>query len=158
MPAYCIDTRPAAGAPGEIHDTKLNTLGAIREFSDGFYIYLEGVASTATGNFVVFDSAAFTTARLVGTAQKGGVAIASAAIVASKYGWYGYQGSFTATLESSIVSNAYLFATAKDGVPDDAVVKNQQIFNAWCKTAGVAGATGTAYVNRPWLGNYIESA
>jgi hypothetical protein len=152
--AYCIDSRPAAGAPGEVHDTKLNPLGTVREFSDGTYIYLEGVGSTVANDWVCFDNA-FATTRLV-TTSKGGVAIASAAIVAAKYGWYGYVGSFTAVCESSILSNAYVYALSA-GRADDAVVKNAQIQNVVTKTAGVAGATATVQINRPWIGANDES-
>lgn len=154
--AFSVDSRPSAGAPGEIHSTQLNPVGIVREFSDGnHYIYLSGVASTVDGDWVCFDNA-FATTRLV-TTSKGGVAIATAATVASTWGWYTYVGVDTAVCESSIVSNAYIFALSA-GRCDDAVVKNAQVFNAVSKTAGVAGATATVQINRPWIGNYIESA
>lgn len=50
------------------------------------YIYLQGVASTAAGDWVSFDEAGVTT-RLVENGL-GRVGIAMAAIVASSYGWY----------------------------------------------------------------------
>lgn len=157
---YCVDTRPSAGIPGEVHSTQQNQVGAIREFSvDGVimsYIYLSGVASTAANDWVVFDNA-YATQRLTSTITKGGVAIASAATVANTWGWYGYVGSFTATCESSILSNAYCFAMATAGRVDDAVIKNVQIQNAVTKTAGVAGATATVQIHRPWLGTYAET-
>jgi hypothetical protein len=70
---YCVDGRPAAGIPGEVHTTQLNQLGAVREFSvDGVamsFIYLSGLTSTATGEWVVFDPGTYTTTRLATTSK-----------------------------------------------------------------------------------------
>jgi hypothetical protein len=159
MTAYCIDARPAAGAPGEVHDTQLNPLGAVREFSDGFYIYLQGVVSTVSGDFVSFKPGVYTTARLT-TGQRGGVAIATAAVVASKYGWYGYIGSFTANCLSATLSNGYLYATATAGSAEDLLTKNEQIKEATAIGAPVTttgGGAQTVSLNRASIGSYDES-
>jgi hypothetical protein len=158
---FCVDTRPASGIPGEVHTAKQNDLGAIRDFSvDGVlasYIYLSGVGSTAANDFVSFDNA-YGTVRLTSTITKGGVAVASAAVTATtSFGWYGYVGSFTASCESSILSNAYCFAMATAGRVDDAVIKNFQVMNCVTKTAGVAAGTATVQINRPWIGTYAET-
>lgn len=158
--AYCIDSRPAAGLPGEVHDTKQNTLGAVREFDTGFYIYLEGVASTAANDWVVYKQGTFTTARMT-TAMRGNVAIASAAIVANKYGWYGVRGAFTANNLSASLSNGYLYATATAGSAEDALIKNEQIQRATATGAPVTatgGGSQTVVIDFPTVGHNDESA
>lgn len=60
------------------------------------YIFLTGVASTAAGDPVIFDSA-FATTRLAGTLV-GEVAIALAATVASTKGWYQIYGTGSANV------------------------------------------------------------
>ena len=163
MAYYCVDSRPASGVPGEVHSAKQNDLGAIREFSDGTtiyrYIYLQGVASTVAGDWVCFKPGVYTTARLT-TAMRGGVAIASAAIVASSYGWYGYEGTFTSNCLSATLSNGYLYATATAGSAEDLLTKNELIANATATGAPVTSTGGGSQVvaiNRATVGNYIES-
>jgi len=98
--AYCVDASPAAGDTGEVHDTQKNPLGTIRRFSDGVeYIYLQGVASTLAGSWVTIG-ANHTTA-LLATGASGRVAVASAAIVADKYGWYAISGPLASTALAS---------------------------------------------------------
>lgn len=158
--AYCIDSRPANGLPGEVHDTKLNDLGAVREFSDGFYIYLQGVASTASGDWVMYRSGSFTTSRLT-TGMRGSVAVATAAVVASKYGWYGVKGAFSANCLSASLSNGYLYATATAGSAEDLLVKNEQIQRATATGAPVTttgGGAQTCVIDFPVIGANDESA
>lgn len=160
MPAYCIDSRPASGAPGEVHDTQQNALGAVREFSDGFYIYLQGVVSTVAGNWALYKSGVYTTALLT-TGMRGNVAIASAAIVANKFGWYGVRGAFTATNLSASLSNGYLYATGTAGSAEDALTKNEQIQGATATGAPVTttgGGAQTVAIDFPKVGMNDESA
>jgi hypothetical protein len=159
MAAYCVDARPAAGAPGEVHTAKQNDLGAVREFSDGWYIYLQGVASTVTGNWVAFDPGTYTTALLT-TTSKGQCAIAMGAVVASNYGWYGYIGSFAALNLSATVSNNAVFASGTAGAGTSAVTKNAQIKKAVSRgtiTTTTGGAVQTCVIDRPFIGSYDES-
>jgi hypothetical protein len=80
------------------------------------------------------------------------VAIATAAVVASRYGWFLIVGSDTAVCESSILSNANLYAMGTAGRVDDAAVTGDQIHGAKTTTAGVAGGTATVAINRPFIG------
>lgn len=49
--AYCIDSSPSTGEPGEIHATPRNSPGVIRDFSDGHqYVYLRGAAGVTRAN------------------------------------------------------------------------------------------------------------
>ena len=87
MATYFVGSRPAAGSPGEVHTTKLNDIGAENLGSDGLtYVYLEGVNSTVVGSWVTFDVAGQTA--LLAANAIGPVAIATAAVLASQYGWY----------------------------------------------------------------------
>ncbi len=156
---YFVDPTPTSGKPGEVHTEQKNDLGAVRKYSDGSeYIYLAGASSLADGEWVTYLPGTWTAARLVAGA-KGAVAIASAAVTAStKYGWFMIVGSDTAVCESSIVSNANVYAMGTTGRVDDAIVKNDQIKGARTTTAGVAGGTATVSIYRPFIGSYDESA
>jgi len=158
--AVVADPAGGSGATGEVHTTKLNDLGIVRYFSDGnHYIYLQGVASTATGSWVAFDPGTYTTA-LLATTSKGQCAIASAAIVASSYGWYGYVGSFLATNLSATLSNNAIFASGTAGSGTSAVTKNAQIKKAVARGAAptaTGGGTQTCVIDRPFIGSYDES-
>lgn len=154
--AFSTDASPAAGLTGEVHATQLNPLGAVRQFSDGnHYIYLRGVASTGANDWVVFDDT-YQTTRMVATSA-GPAAIASAAIIASTYGWYLYVGSGTAYVLSAAVSAATLYANANAGSAATAIVKNKAICNAVTKTAAASNAS-TVQINRPWVGDNTDSA
>lgn len=162
MATFCISSAPASGAPGEVHTTKDNDLGAERDFLvdgvKGSYVYLAGAASLADGEWVTYQPGTWTAARLVAGA-KGSVAVATAAVSAStSYGWFLIIGTDTAVCESSIVSNANCYATATTGRVDDAIVKNDQVKGAKTTAAGAGGGTATVVVNRPYIGSYDESA
>ncbi len=158
--AYCIDPRGAAGLPGEVHTVQLNTLGATREFDTGIHIYLSGLTSTATGEYVVYDSGTFTTTRLA-TTSKGSVAIATAAIdAATKFGWYGIVGSYAAFNLSATLSNNYVYASGTAGAGTSTLTKNAQVKRAITRGAApttTGGATQTTIIDRPYIGSYDES-
>lgn len=156
--AFCVDSKPAAGEPGDVHATQANDLGAERRFSDGnTYVYLKGVTSCVDGSIVTYVPGTWTAA-LLAAGAKGSVAIASGAVDAvTKFGWFAVIGSDTAVCESSIVSNANCYAMATAGRVDDAIVKNDQVKNMKTTTAGVAGATATVAFNRPFIGSNDES-
>lgn len=161
---YCIDSKPASGVPGEVHTTQQNTLGAVREFSvDGVpmsYIYLSGLTSTAANEWVVFDPGTYTTTRLA-TTSKGQCAIASAAVdAATKWGWYGYIGSFSAFNLSATLSNGYVYASGTAGAGTSAVTKNAQVKKAVTRGAApttTGGAAQTCVIDRPFIGSQDES-
>src|SRR3990167_4663828 len=66
------------------------------------YIYLKGVASVGQGNWVVFDEDKETTL-LIGD-EVGPVAIAMAAIVASRWGWFQIFGKNTVAKTDTIAA------------------------------------------------------
>lgn len=118
----------------EVYDSLMG-LEVGQRYNDGAneYIFLAGVASTAAYDWVTYDENGVTT-RLAANAI-GPVAIAQAAIVANKYGWYLISGSSSANVASSFADNGNLYATATAGRADDAVVAGDRIKNAIGRSA-----------------------
>lgn len=115
---------PVVGAPGDVHSSQLNTLGQRAVDTDGNeYIYLKGVASTAIGSWVNYDgSTDFSTALLdtdVAGTQLGRLAVATAATVADKYGWYQIYGAASALSLTGATDTKNAFATSTAGSVDD---------------------------------------
>ena len=113
-------------------------------YGEAEFIYLKGVASTVVGDTVIFDQYANTTKRAV-AGDRGPVAIAMSANVASQYGWYQITGA--AVVKAGTVAAAgacYLTATA--GTLDDAVVSGDKIDGMRFKTADGTPAAGFAIV------------
>lgn len=111
--------------------------------------YLKGVASTAAGDAVVFDSSDHTTVRTV-AASIGDVGIAMSANVANQYGWYQIEGIGVATT-GTVADNGLVYTTATDGSLDDAQVDSQQILNAQFRSANDTGFA-LIQLNRPHAG------
>ena len=101
------------------------------------YKYLQGIASIVAGDwvsYIVISTTGSTTARLVANA-KGGVAIALAAIVAGKFGWFQVAGMVlvaNAISAGDAAALAPLYSTATPGLVDDVFVDGDMIFNAHC--------------------------
>ena len=115
-------------------------------YGEAEFIYLKGVASTAAGDIVLYDSKAATTTRLV-SASRGPVAIAMSANVASQYGWYQVSGAGVASTASAGTgaANALLETTATDGqatVSGDAGRKIDGIICTTAQDGPGAGFTG----------------
>lgn len=120
----------AYGPLTAVHDSALVPLGTIyrEEASDGTgareYIYLKGVASTVAKDVVTFDEN-FATTRLVANAV-GPVAVALAAVVANKYGWYQIYGNASVNSDTTAADKA-LYIDASTGRVDDAAVTGDLI-------------------------------
>ncbi len=146
--AFCVDSQPAAGVTGEVHTAQLNSLGAVREFSDGNeYIYLAGAASVVDGEVVSYRPGTWTAVRLA-TGVKGCIAVATAAVVASRWGWFMLSGSDTVNTPSAIASNVPLYIGGVTGNIDDTAVKGDQILGAILTTAGTQDGTATITIRR----------
>lgn len=90
-------------ALGTIVRAKDNTYGV------GEFIYLKGVASTAVGSLVTYNTSSFTTALApVGTNKAQPIAVAMSANVASQWGWYQISGIavMAKTCTVSLAANA----------------------------------------------------
>lgn len=103
----------------------------------GEFIYLQGVASTGLGEWVLFAQDDWSTALLPANGI-GEVAIAMSANVASQYGWYQRRGRAIGKALTGFADNANVYATATSGSVDDAVVSGDRV-----KRAKGASAVGT---------------
>jgi hypothetical protein len=160
--AYNFTAPQSIGATpiGTIDDAARHVLGTILPASDpvlggGEFIYLKGVAGTAVGTLVDYDLLAGTTTITPATGGTGPVAVATAATVANKFGWYQIAGVATIAAPNAMVVGAdcYMLA-ATPGSVDDAVVANEGILSMKAlSTTGVPSA-GLARVsmNRPTHG------
>ncbi len=80
----------------------------------GEFTYQKGVASCALGSWVAINPDNDTVS-LLGDAFRGGVAVATAATIASTWGWFQRTGKADALVEESVGDNAALFATTSAG-------------------------------------------
>lgn len=111
------------------------------------YIYLQGVASTAAGNWVIFDENYATT--LLAANGVGPVAIAMAAISATtKYGWYQIFGKNTIAKTDTVAADKALYIDGTAGRADDAGVAGDIIVGAYSMAADVSNVT-TVSINYP---------
>lgn len=104
------------------------------------YIYLQGVASTVAGDWVVYDEDGLT-ARM-SSSSRGPVAIAMAATVASRYGWYAIFGDVVtanAISGGAAADNAQVYATSTDGQVDDVDVGGSLVIGAVFRAAESGG-------------------
>lgn len=142
MPYYPTE---AFAVPQRIEDTSTTAKvqpGTIIRANDpvyggGEFIYLRGVASTAIGSWVTYDTDDFGTALLAANAI-GPVAVSMSANVANQFGWYQISGKAVALVLAGFADNANVYATATAGSVDDAIVAGDRV-----KGAKGASAIGT---------------
>lgn len=111
----------------------------------GEFIYLPGVASTVAGDLVAYDTRELTTSRIT-TTNRGPLAVAMSANVASQYGWYQIFGMAVVNA-GTVADNTIPYATATPSVIDDAVVAGAQIDNARIKAADGTPSAGKCVVH-----------
>lgn len=116
------------------------------------YIYLKGVASVAAGDWVTFDEAG-QTARLVPDAV-GPVAIALAAVVASRWGWFQIYGVNAAATTDTVAADVQLYIDTVTGRVDDAAVTGDLIVGAVTRTADTTNVA-TVFLNYPYVTNVL---
>jgi hypothetical protein len=131
-------------------------VGTVAQFTDptygtGEFIWLNGVASTAAHDLVIYDQKAGTTTRAV-AGSRGPAAVAMAACVATYQGWYQISGAAVVTA-GTVAANGNVYVTATAGSIDDAVVSGDKVDGARLKTADGTPAAGQAIVqlDRPSL-------
>src|SRR6267142_6242886 len=135
-------------------DTSLrNPLGAeLVDDNGNVYVYLTGVASTAAGDWVLYNASSATspwlTARLLTTTVNGPVAVAMAAILAAQFGWYqvfGLTPTFTAITSDAAADGKVLSQGATVGRLVTGSVTQKNIFGA-VAIGAAASNTGTAFI------------
>ena len=156
--AFTINN-PVAGmqAIASTSTTQNHPLGTIVTANDptygaGEFIYLLGLASTAVGSWVTYNSDDGSTALLAANAI-GPVAVAMSANVASQYGWYQIGGKAVGKALTGYADNGLVYATATAGSIDDAVVAGDRVKNAKGASAVDTPSTGLAEfeIQRPFM-------
>jgi len=157
---HIVDEIAGSQAIDENSTTQKHPLGTIVRATDtattaygsGEFIYLQGLASTAVGEWVTYNADDWSTTLLAANAI-GPVALAMSACVASEYGWYQISGKGVGLVAASFADNANCYATATAGTADDAVVAGDLIKNCKGASAIDTPATGQAEIelNRPFM-------
>lgn len=171
MPNFRTAANAALGLPdfnpAVVDDTAKIKVGTIAKAFDetqgeGEFIYLPGVASCAEGDFVVYDlvpgSQAIARAVAATHAGKGRpVAVAMAAVVAGKYGWFQISGVAVGNVAASFAAGSMVFLTSTAGTVDDAAVNGAQVLGAHGSSAIGTPDSGQAYItlNRPFVQGQI---
>jgi hypothetical protein len=124
-------------------------------YGEGEFIYLVGVASTAVGDAVTWNSATHVTTRAaVGANKSFPVGFAMSANVASQYGWYQISGIARAT-KTATISLAAGVAVGIKTVGRISVTGTGKELNGAVVTAVASAATGrilvSLVINRPRL-------
>lgn len=143
-----VDTLVGAQPITTIDDSAKHVIGTkIRAYDStygvGTFVYLPGVANCATGLVVAYDEKAGTTT-LTLAATRGPVAVAVAAVVAGKYGWFQVEGSAVVKAAAAVVAAAPAYSTATAGNVDDAVTAGSKIDGMVFKTADGTPSAGYA--------------
>ena len=132
-------------------------VGTVRREGNCEYLYCKGVASTITGSVVrVSNDGNYTTALLTTTLGQYPckLAVAMAAIIADKYGWYqvkGYCAAIYAAASCAKERQIYTDTGTTGGV-DDTSTSEHAIHGMLLNTAVGAGgaATTDGYLDYPW--------
>lgn len=154
-----VEVNPTLGypAPGivdsgvSINGSTVSRLpvGTIAQFRDvgsqglgvGEFIWLPGVASTVFGDvvdFTISDGAASggSTTRWGGTAGTGKpLAVATAATVASTWGWYQISGAAICNCAGAVAAGAAMYYGGTTAQLDDAQVNGKQVLGAFSASA-----------------------
>lgn len=152
-------TTLVAGAPSVLTSDQITTVSTSAVYTVGSrakdaagneYIFLKGVASVVAGSWVSF-SHLFETALLT-TTSVGAVAVATAAVVASRWGWFQIYGAGSGIIGNEVSGDLALFASSVTGSVDDLVVTGDLIKGAYSRSASaVTGASITVQLNYPFI-------
>lgn len=146
--ATWVSTDSIGAEIDKVYDSEAFTLGtrisaidrATTNYGSGEFIFLKGVASTAVGSWVHYNQDDHTTALTVANAI-GPIAVAMAATVANKYGWYQIYGKAVGKVLASFADNGNVYLTGTAGSVDDAIVAGDRVQN--CKGASAIDTPST---------------
>lgn len=142
----------SVGALTDIDSAARNPLGTVQVRDGAEYIYLKGSASIVAKAFVTYDEAFLATIADTDVAASvlGPGAVALAAVVADKYGWFQISGS-ASVLAATVVDNTKAFVSATAGTLDDTGTAGLQVIGAVFRSADAAGSA-TIQLFRPHVG------
>ena len=131
---------------------------AATAYGAGEFIYLKGIAATAVGSVVVYNSDDFSTALAAANAI-GPLATAMSANVASQYGWYQISGKGVAKVLAGFVDNADCYLTSTAGSIDDTDVAGDYVSGMKGASAIDTPSTGLAEVEmwRPFVRDGLDN-
>ncbi len=139
---------------GEASDVQYHPLGTVAVAQDHTYgvasfVYLAGVADTAPGDLVCYDTKTGVTVRAVanGATSTGPAAVAMSACIAGLYGWYAVEGSVP-VYAATVADDARLYLTATAGQLDDTVVASNLVTGIVSRAA-TSGDYATCQLNHP---------
>lgn len=159
--AYALTSAVAGAQPfADTSTTQKHPLGTVLKGYDSSYgeaefIYLAGVASTAVGSLVTYNTTSWTTALApVGTNKPQPIAVAMSANVASQYGWYQISG-VAVMAKSATISLAAGVAVGVKTIGLVASTGSGKEINSALVAAVASAATGRTTVsvvmNRPHM-------
>lgn len=150
--AYMIQTPRIGMQPIGVTDTTQNhTLGEVVTAKDptygvGEFVYLQGVASTAVGDWVSYNTTQGATVRWAGTANEGRpLAVAMSANVANQYGWYQISGMAVANISGAVAAGDKVFWQAT-ATTSSTPVAGKQVLGAIAGGANGTPASGQAVI------------
>ncbi len=143
-------------APGNVDDSMLVPCGTVATFRDsvlggGEFIYLLGATNTILGSVVSYIQSAGvsltgTTTLWGGTAGTGApLAVATAAIVASKWGWYQIGGAAIVATSGTVTAGNPLYFQAA-GVLQSAAVNGKAVLGAAASSSNGVPTTNQTIV------------
>lgn len=137
-----------AQALTEVSTTAKHKLGSLYSKQGNIYIYMLGVASTGIGSFVTYDENFATT--LLAANAIGRVAVAMAALVASRYGWYQIFGVNTTAKTDTVAAGTQAYIDGTAGRVDDAVVTGDMVLGCTIESAD-ASNVATVSLSYPFV-------
>lgn len=145
----------------ETSTTKNHQLGTISvgfdtDYGYGEFIYLLGVANTATSSWVTYNADDWSTTLLAANARAP-VAIAMSANVASQYGWYQISGKAIGKCLTQFADNGRVYITATAGSVDDASVAGDVVFLATGASLTVVDSGVADFeIHRPYCADRVS--
>jgi hypothetical protein len=152
-----VDFQPTSSFMGlqpinKTSDIQMHPLGTVIRardvtYGEGEFIYLLGVASTATGDAVCYNSKTGVTVRAVaaGATSIGAFGIAMADTIAGLYGWYQISGAGPINAATT-AANTQAFLTSTAGQIDDT---GSGVVSGLTITAATSAGFATVQIDRP---------
>jgi hypothetical protein len=141
------------GNTDSIDDTKQNALGTIAIDKDNNeYIYLQGVSGVAAGYAVSYDEAYLASLIAIDGSNKGAVAVAMAAVVANKFGWFLRGGTGNIYADTDVADNALVYSADTAGQVNDDSGSEVQIKGAVFRAARTGAGLVAVELRNPSIG------